>query len=92
MLDIAIIGAGPVGLASAAALHQKLGADVKMQVLQIGLPSLRGTTALLSEVELTAGTFEHLGHGKLGCTSCIYFTQSAVLSELHSCTCSPHHS
>ena len=36
MLDIAIIGAGPVGLASAAALHQKLGADVKMQVLQIG--------------------------------------------------------
>ena len=33
MLNIAIIGAGPVGLATAAAMVQKLGTDASVQVV-----------------------------------------------------------
>lgn len=33
MLDVAIIGAGPVGLATAAALMKKLGTDAHLQVV-----------------------------------------------------------
>ena len=49
MLDIAVIGAGPVGLASAAAVMQKLGANTKLQVIiKSNTNHLRSQPALLA--------------------------------------------
>ena len=70
MLDIAVIGAGPVGLASAAAVLQKLGANTKLQVVQPKLlsqtqitspsqPALLAAAGLASKLIQLAAAWQH---------------------------------
>ena len=70
MLDIAVIGAGPVGLASAAAVLQKLGANTKLQVVRPKLlsktqitsprqPALLAAAGLTSKLIQLAAAWQH---------------------------------